>query len=416
MQLRWFLLVTALSFLAAPLLAERVNTLSATADVVAGADNRPTASGLQADQLDKSYHLTSGIYPNLQLDSLGAHSQFTLQYAFGYNRVEDTYLNGTKINLNSESHSAGLGWTLDTERLSVSLNDRFRKSPDFGTFQLFQGIVFTPEGMFFDYQTVGLRRNSYSNSADLDLDYRIGERSHLKVGAGHSFREYEKNELFRQRLPNQQRMFGTAGLSWDLTNQTSFDTDYRGTYFKYQSGTYNDGVSHDLSLGLTHQFTPRLSMSLKAGPSYTRQIGTTLDYWGYNGSVNISQQFEREFVNFFYRHQNGASIGIGSISKTDRLGFGFKHIFAQTLSADFGLSAFKTQRALDNPVDMKGVDASLVFGWLMSQHISLNVGANYRNQKETTTLVEIIPSGLYTYDRRRFFVSLRFDLPDFWRF
>ena len=258
MQLRLILCFMTLCFVAATALAERVNTLSATADVVAGADDRPTASGLQANQLDKSYHLTSGFYPSLRWDSLGAHSQFNLNYAFGYNRIEDTYLNGEKINLNSESHSAGLGWTLDTQRLSVSLNERFRKSPDFGTFQLFQGILFTPEGMFFDYQTVGLRRNSYSNSADLGLDYRIGERSHLKVGAGHSFREYEKNELFRRRLPNQQRMFGNAGLSWDLTDRTSFDTDYRGTYFKYQSDTYHDGLNHDLSFGFTHQITPRL--------------------------------------------------------------------------------------------------------------------------------------------------------------
>ncbi|MFZ0428089.1 MAG: hypothetical protein WAO20_08220, partial [Acidobacteriota bacterium] len=296
MGTRWMCLAVVAGCLALPLMAERVNTMSSTTDVVGGVDNNPAVSGLQLNRLSGDYYANWGLYPSLRWDSTGPRSQFNLNYAFGLNRVQDTYINDTRVNLNSESHAAGAGWTLDTEKVSVQFSDNFRKSPDFGTFNLFQGILFTPEGMFFDYQTVALRRNSYENTADLSLDYRVAERSYFTFGGGHSFRQYEKNDLFQRRLPDQQRMYGNLGYRRDLTGQTSFETRYQANYFTFKSGVYQDTINHDLSLGLNHQFAPTVRMSLLAGPSYARQAGTGFNYWGYNASANISKQFEKEFV------------------------------------------------------------------------------------------------------------------------
>ena len=403
--------------LATPLLwAERVNTVSGAVDTVAGIDNNPSVSGLQLNRVSDNYYWTWGLYPSLRWDSQGEHSLFSLNYAFGLNRVEKTRVNGTDINLNSESHSAGAGWTLDTERVSVRFSEQFRRSPDFGTFNLFQGIVFTPEGMFFDYETVALRRNSYENTASLNLDYRFGARSTFTFGAGHSLRDYESNELFRRRLPNQQRLSANAGYRRDLTGRTSFETRYQADYLQFQSGVYSDVLNHDLSMGFRHQFSPTVQMTLMVGPSYARQTGTGLDYWGHNASVNISKEFEREMISAYYRHSNGTSTGVGSISIVDRLGFGFTHIFGRRVSADFGLSAYKTRRSLDNPIDLKGVSSSLVLGLLFGRNMSVNAGASYNDQRENTDLVDMSPAGFYTLNRTRIFISLRFDLPEFWRF
>ncbi len=363
----------------APVWAERENSVSASLDAVTAADNNPQVSGLSFNQLNQGYLFTWGLYPNISLNSRGARSEFDLSYGFGLYRVENT-----SLNLDSESHSAALGWKLNTERLTATFRESFKKSPDFASFNLFQGIVFTPEGIFFDYNLVSLKRDSYWNTANLNLDYRFGARSHLVLGGGHTLRRFVDNPLFQRRIPNQQQATANAGYARDLSAQTSLTTDYRFSYFNYDSDVYRDGTNQDVALGFTHRFSPTVRMAVSGGPSYAQLVGGGgFNYWGYNASANVSKSFERESINFYYRRDNSASTGIGGISKTHRLGFGFSQQFNRVISASLGLSAYTTKRVFDNVIDLRGLTGSLAFNFMLQRHIFLNVGANYNSQKET---------------------------------
>jgi hypothetical protein len=67
-------------------------------------------------------------------------------------------------------------------------------------------------------------------------------------------------------------------------------------------------------------------------------------------------------------------------------------------------------------VDLQGVTGSLVLNFMLQRHIFLNAGVNYSKQNEKTDIPELGLGGRNDFDRNRFFVSLRFDLPDFARF
>lgn len=407
---RWWMMGVVGWMLATAAPGQRVNTLSGRLDAVAGADDNPVVSGLRVGELADDYVFTWGLYPHLEFHSRGAHSDVTLYYGFGLNRVD------TELDLDSESHETGFDWQLRGERLSLTLNERFRRSPDFTTFNLFQGIVFTPEGMFFDYDTIALRRNSDENTASLELEYKIGGRSYWRWGGGHSLRRYEQDPRFARRLAEQDQLRAYTGYRRDLTDRTSFRTDYQFSHYNFRENTYSDARSHDVVIGFDHDFTPTVRLSLSAGPSYVEQIGTDVSFWGYTAGVAVSKYWEREFIDVYYRRSNSTSIGVGSLSKTHRLGFGFSKLFSPRFSTNFGLSLYETERVFDNPIDLRGLQSSLVFQFLLSRHVALNLGASYLSQEEDSDFPELNLVGLNDLDRRRAWVSLRFDLPDFWRF
>jgi hypothetical protein len=391
-------------------LAQRINRFSAEVDSVAAVDDNPQISGLRADRLIDDYTFTWGLYPTLRLDSRGASSQLDLFYSFGLNRVD------TDLDFDSESHAAGIAWTLSRPRYSMRLSNQYRRSPDFATFNFFRGITFTPEGVFFDYETLALRRTSHNNNAAWGLDYRVGARSLMTFGLGHSLRQYDQDPLFSRRITDQRQYAGDFGFRREVTGRSSFDTRYRFSYFDYESGIYHDARNHDMTLGVNHQITPTVSMRLGAGPSYTDQAGGDFSFWGYNAEVSLSKRFEKEFVSFYYRRDNAASIGVGSVSKTHRLGFGFTKSFTRRFTSNFGLSLYETQRLFDNRFDLRGLQSSLVFSFLLTRNLFLNLGAGYQSQEETAHVDELNLFGRYDLDRRRAFVSLRFALPEFWRF
>jgi hypothetical protein len=389
---------------------ERTNQLSAGVNAVAGVDDNPVVSGLRPDQLSDTYYFNWGVYPTLRLESRGARSTFDLNYAFGLNRVN------TDLDLDSESHGLGLGWQMDTGKWRVELRNQFRKSPDFTSFNIFQGILFTPQGVFFDYDTVAVRRDSYENTATLSLDRRLGAKSWLNFGLGHSLRNYERDERFQRRLADQSQFTGHVGWERELSARTTLDARYQLTHFDFQGGVYRDGRSHDLSLGLNVQLAPTVRLNLGAGPSYTEEIGGGLSFWGYNARVGITKAFETRFISAYYDRRNGASIGLGSLSRTQRLGFGFSQALGRRFVADFSLSLYETQRVFSNPIDLRGLQSSLAFSFELQRHLLFSVGASYTSQEENADLPELNLSGIYDLDRRRAWVSLRLVIPDLGRF
>ncbi len=389
---------------------ERTNQVSASVNVVAGVDDNPVVSGLRPDQLSDSYFFNWGLYPTLRLQSRGARSIFDANYAFGLDRFN------TDLDLNSESHGLGLGWQLDTGKWKLGLRNQFRKSPDFTAFNIFQGIVFTPQGVFFDYDTVALRRDSYENTATFSLDRRVGARSSLNFGLGHSLRNYERDERFQRRLADQNQFTGHVGWDRELSSRTSLEARYQFTHFDFQGGVYRDGRSHDLSLGLRFQLAPTVRMYLAAGPSYTQEVGGDLSFWGYNARIGVTKAFETRFVSAYYDRRNGASIGLGSLSRTQRLSFGFSQALGRRVAADFGLSLYETERVFSNPIDMRGLQSSLVFSFELQRYLFFSIGGSYTSQEENADLPELNLSGIYDLDRRRAWVSLRFEMPNLGRF
>jgi hypothetical protein len=411
MKLKIILLTGILGFLLiSPGFGDRKNFFSTSIDLVGAIDNNPTVTGLGQGTLQGDYRWTLGGYPSLQLHSVGPRSNFQVSYAYGYNAID------SELDLDSQSHNAGLNWTFSGERIEVSLTDSFMKAPDFSTFNFFRGILFTPEGIFFDYETVALRRDSYNNNAAFDLRYRTTEHSSISFNVGHSFRQYEESLLGSFRLPDQNQLRAGSSYIWQINDRSEFDVGYDYNQFNYKGGFYENGFNHDLTAGFNYKVSDTVNLRFGAGPSYAGQFNSINGYWGYNVDFSFSKMFEEETISVYYTRRNGASIGIGSVSKTHQAGFNFNRRFGSYTTLTIGISAFDTERALDNLFDIRGYRVSSVLGINLSRNWLINFGASYNKQEEDSILSDIELNPYQNFDRTRFFVSIRFLVPEFWRF
>jgi hypothetical protein len=399
-------ILALLFFLALPSAAhaQRNNTVGTSVSLIGSVDDNPQVSGIRTvTDLERDFRMVYGVYPSIWLNSLGRASRLELKYDFGLNRVD------SDLNLNSESHGAsGFFETRLGRRANLSIANSFRKSPDFTTFNFFRGIVFTPDGVFFDFETVALRRDSYENTATVNVDYQTGARSYLEFGFGHSLGRFDEDPFFQQRLADQDRFLGSFHFRREMSRQTSWNVGYRAAHYDFRR-EFSDGRTHDMSVGLRHLLSPTVRLNASAGPSYTESLGGDgfNSFLGYHADFSVSKSFEDEVVTLSYRRENGTSVGIGSLSKAQRLGFGVTHSLGRDSTLKFGLSLYETQRIFDNPFETRGVDASLVWSYLLTQNVAISAGGSYRAQEGNDFL---------DFDRRRVFISLRFQAPDFWRF
>lgn len=393
--------MSAFLCLGVPGKAERIYSFSTLFDAVGALDDNPRVSGFGTQRTADEYVLNYGFYPSLTFGSEGARSNLELTYAFGLNRID------TDLDLDSESHSVDGAWNFQaTRKLAVSFSDSFTKSPDFTSFNLFRGIVFTPEGAFLDYETVALQRDSFANTARLNFDYQYSPRSSFAFGVGHSLRDFENSDSF---LRDQQRFTGHFQYTRALTPHTRWTLGYNLFQYEFE-GAFQDGRNHDVAFGISHQATPTVSLNLSGGPSYAEFPGAEDNqsgFLGYNASFMVHKEFERERISLAYRRRNTAAIGIGGLVKTNSVSFNFDRSLGSRAGINAGLTFLDTDRTLSQPQIEQSLQGSLIWRFMLTDNWSINAGASYQTQE-----------GLDAFDleRRRFFVSLRFALPDFWRF
>lgn|GEM_PF-2451192 len=392
-------------------LAERIYTVSSEIDLVGAVDDNPQVSGLGLFNQEEDYITSYGVYPSIRLNSEGPNTEYQLYYVFGLNRMD------TSLDLDSESHEAGALLRGNLSRnVSLRITERFRKSPDFGTFSFFRGIVFTPEGMFFDYENVALRRDSYHNDTTAMIGYRFGPRSTLSFGGGTSVRNFEADPLFARRYPNQNQYNGTIKLTRDLNARTGWSIGYNMTHHDFRQ-VYSDARVHDATIGLNHQISRTAALTMEAGPSYTEFLGDTTEsssYTGYNARLNVTKSFEDEEISLSYRRRSGAGVGFGGLSRTQEVAFHFMRPLGRSTLINFGATLFDTDRVFENPYETRGLRTSLVWSYLISPNWKINVGASYVSQ-DSPNIESDLPSFL-DLERRRVYVSLTFVLPNMWRF
>ena len=273
------------------------------------------------------------------------------------------------------------------------------------TFNVFRGIILTPEGLLFDFDTIALLQISYSNNARLALNYALGSHSNLSFGAGHSFLHFDQSPEVSARLSNQTGLHGNVAYSQTLNDRTGWNLSYSASQRDFDE--FEKTLTHSTGLGLSRQLSPTVSLSLNRGPSYIQSVDTQADSLGYNASVRISKAFEKNLISLSYNHLNGTSTGVGSVSNTDTVAFNFSQTLGRKVNLQTNLSVYETTAVLDNPVATRGGLASVLLSFLMNDNWALNLGATYRRQNETN---------LQDGEQKRVYVSVSFNLPEFLRF
>jgi len=382
-----------------PAFAERIYTVGTAINAVASLDSNPGGNSLGlSPSVNGGYRTLYGLYPSISFNSSGLRSNVQLSYAFGLNRSPSGQ------GLRSESHSFSGGFnTSVSQNLRLRFSNSFTRSSDFTTFNVFRGIILTPEGLLFDFDTIALLQNSYRNNASLTFDYTLSSDSSLSFRAGHSIQRFDSE--FSGRLSNQTSLRGNVAYSQTLSDRTGWNLSYSASQRDFDE--FQRTLTHNTGLGLSRQLSPTVSLSLSGGPSYLQSVDTQADSLGYNASVRISKAFEKNLISLSYNHLNGTSTGVGSVSNTDTIAFNFSQTLGRKVNIQTNLSVYETTAVLDNPVETRGGLASVLLSFLMNDNWALSLGATYRIQDETN---------LSDGEQKRVYVSLSFNLPEFLRF
>src|SRR5262245_4511725 len=129
-----FTIVALTVALATDVAAERNSSIGTQIDFVSGGSNlRFNGADLAQDWNFKQSTLFYAAYPSIQYRSQGAHSNFELKYAFGFNRMN------TDLDFDSESHTASARFSTSLKRWNFDLSDSFELTPDFTTFNAMRG-------------------------------------------------------------------------------------------------------------------------------------------------------------------------------------------------------------------------------------------------------------------------------------
>ena len=404
MMIRCFKLTLAI-FLAlawtASALAERKVTVSGSLDFLSAADSNPSIANSGFLNLpDQGTTFSYSLFPSLSLRSTGPESQFQLSYSLGFNRFE------SRSGLNHESHSFGAEFQSQlTKNLSMRLLDSFRKSPDFSSASFISGIGFDPaQGFFFEFDTVAVRRDSTANTAVLSFDYTLNPYSSLSFGSGYSFRTFEESPSFQDELSDQNRIQSFLRYNRRLSANTSWNLGISAYHYDFKD--FENVRTYEAGIGLNHELSPRLSLSLSAGPSFVDALQGGEDSAGYNAQVTLSKTLDRDSVSISYQRRSGASTGAGSVSDTHQLNLEYRRIWGR-LTLDARASAYDTSQKVDNTVSTQGYSAGLTASWAISEHWFISLGGSFLNQDGNAG---------FDLERNRVYIAMRYSLPDFWRF
>jgi hypothetical protein len=405
------IVVLTLLILSPAIYAERNHTLSGEVSAVGAVDDNPRVGTVFLNPAgERGFTGSWGLYPAIALNSQGPRSVLTLSYTLGVNRI------GSDLDLNSESHAASFSFHGDlTRRLKLSISDYFMVSPDFTSFNLFRGAFFTPEGVLFDYDQVALRRRSYMNNAAVGVAYELGPLSSLEVDVRHSIRDFQEDERFLQFLSTQNRF--RAGLRYNrvVDERTSWNVGYEASQYMFRH--YGNARSHHGYLGVSREIRPTVHLRISAGPSYVEPTGGSVadipggtrgsSYLGWSGNAGLSKSFRTNQLGLFYRRGSGVSSGVGSISESQTAGLNFQQMLGRKVRFSSALAAYEHRGRLDNPYDTQGYSGTGVFSFLVTKDVSVEAGGSYYNQQGHT---------YYDLNRRSVFVSLRYQVPEVYRF
>ncbi len=378
----------------------------ASADFTFAVDDNPQLGDTGGGQnLAVGWTNSISIYPTIRVETRGPRFNGEFFYTFGQNWFESR---DEDEGLNYQTHIfGGRGDFRLNEKWSLAFSDSYIRSPDFASGTILEGIRVTPEGLFFDFDNVLLRRKSWANRGNVDLTYRFAPRSDLTFGVSHQMRRYSEDEDFPE-VSDQDTLQGNVGYRRHQSDRTSWDITYRFRELNFQE--FENARTHEGTLGFSHQISPRTTLTLGAGPSYVEPTDRAAGqgYWGYNARFNVSRLInDEQNFSFFYNRDSGTSSGVGSVSDTDRIGLNYGHLLRRNVTLDFGVSLYKTRQRFDNPVYTEGLQSRLSIGYQFNRNLSLSVGAQYLTQDGTST---------FNLDRKRVFTTLRIDFPSFARF
>jgi hypothetical protein len=382
----------------APMDAQHVYTLGAAVDVVGGGDDNPRLSAVPlalrpSNRMEPFY----GTYPSVTLDVMGARSSLNVNYAYGWNRTDSEAM------LLSETHSASVTLTNQfSPRWSTNIRESFSRSDDAQSFYALRGVLPTPQGLTYVFSPVAIDQTSNSNSISVGAEHTFDARSSLSFGGTHNLRNYATDGI--RGLSDQQDFGGNMTFTRRISERTSWNVGYSAAYYGFAE--FNEAISHAARFGMSTQLGPNTGLTWSAGASQVSSRSDSGSFASYEASAGLQQEIRSNLFQLNYSQDNTTPSGIGSVSRNKRASLGFRRAIGRSVNVFAGASVFDSKAILDNSFDTRGGSATANVGFALTRQLSLQVGGQMQRYTKPVT---------YQFTQKRVFVSLRYSLPNLWR-
>src|SRR5262249_25506284 len=114
------------------------------------------------------------------------------------------------LTFNSTSHVVSTNFFASARKWKFNFSDFFTMTSDFNTFNATHGGFSVPEDSRITVFPTGSSQSSHINSAQMQADYILNERSGLSFGGSHLHQDYPDTSLFQRIFSDQQRISGNV--------------------------------------------------------------------------------------------------------------------------------------------------------------------------------------------------------------
>jgi hypothetical protein len=255
------------------------------------------------------------ISPGLSLNYGGKRIRMGADYEAIIERFSD------RSDLNNVGHAGSVAFTdgqlFGSKKTSFLFRDTFQFTPQL------QGALSAP-GLPPAGAGVGLpRNNTWLNTAVLGLTRLSTARLRERIEYINSLIRFEDPTLFDSTTHE-----GNLEAEYQLSPNNDLTGGYRLQYFNFVQEEADDGLDHIFFLELAHRYSPSVSLTVRLGPSYSIQSGTS--FVTPVGLVRLSNLTEKLAINAEYSRDISTIAGIST-----------QLVVVQTVSSDLFYSVTK---------------------------------------------------------------------------
>lgn len=277
-----------------------------------------------------------GFYHDFESDDDDVQHQASLDYTRNLTQnwkfsLSDSFLQADNANeiqtadptagISAPQQTAGSEQTAQGDDGATGSDDEGRRKYTTNTLQLLSDWAYREDSRFALGYSFGILRNDEDEARQQDEDY---DRHDVSAQLGHRLSQKWKVNLIGQYVrglyddPEAEDQAvaadGTTGTVEDISDDVSeyhadAGLEYNGivrqplmlnygyNLYDYEDASEGDTQIHNLTFGWKWLYSPQLTYSLAAGPSYAETDGED-DTWGGNGQAGIDYTMERARFNF----------------------------------------------------------------------------------------------------------------------
>lgn len=394
-------------------------TLDAEAGMRGDGNYAQAAEATQGENLERSEGKDEPVARggfNLRLSYDLPRWALALGYSPSYEWVlDDPDINGT-------SHRLDLGFSGSlTRRLEMRVRERLASSPNIDLYAPFA----EPETL-----AVARRGDQLSHGLDVALDQELTRRTSVLLGAAHSLRTFEADDL-----ADTETLSGRIGLGFQLAPDRRLDLaatdgsydfgDGRGTGLR-QLGRNGEADVQTLSLGWTQELLRDGQFRIEAGAFSVdsnrieavpateegeplQEVRVEESNSGWRGAVSLSRQLELFNWSLGYRHDVSAGAGFGRAVEVDNAFAGVSTRVGRGLVLGLDANASRHEDLSEDEADpvvdpllrpgrarlVEALAGTARASWSFSRVATLNGGYSYIRQESNVEPFEDLSYSRY---------------------